>query len=178
MAWTAPMTAVANTAFTAAQFNVHVRDNLLETAPAKAATPGGYFVTTGANSITERTAASTVVATSETTTSTAYTALATAGPSVTVTTGTSALVWIAARVGNDLDNSQSKVSFAVSGSTALGPSDDWAVVRDGEAGGVPSRRGSAHGVVLTSGVNTFTMKYSVGSGTGTFSDREIIVMPF
>lgn len=36
MAWTAPMTASANGTLTAAQFNTHVRDNLLETETAKA----------------------------------------------------------------------------------------------------------------------------------------------
>ena len=56
MAWTAPMTAVANAVFTAAQFNTHVRDNLLETAPAKATTTGGYFVATGTNTIVQRVA--------------------------------------------------------------------------------------------------------------------------
>ena len=54
MAWSAPMTAVANTVFTAAQFNQHVRDNLNETAPAKATASGGYFVATGVNAIAQR----------------------------------------------------------------------------------------------------------------------------
>lgn len=49
------MTAVASTAFTAAQFNTHVRDNLNETAPAKATTSGRLIVTAGPNSIAEQT---------------------------------------------------------------------------------------------------------------------------
>lgn len=36
MAWTAPLTAALNGTLTAAQFNTHVRDNLLETEAAKA----------------------------------------------------------------------------------------------------------------------------------------------
>jgi hypothetical protein len=53
--WSAPMTAVANSTFTAAQFNQYVRDNLNETAPAKATSAGSYFVADGVNSIAERT---------------------------------------------------------------------------------------------------------------------------
>jgi hypothetical protein len=41
--WTAPMTAVAHTAFPATSFNTYVRDNLLESAPAKATTQFSTF---------------------------------------------------------------------------------------------------------------------------------------
>lgn len=51
MAWTAPATAVANTFLTAAFWNTQVRDNLLETAPAKAAVAGDTFYATAANAI-------------------------------------------------------------------------------------------------------------------------------
>src|SRR5690606_12967068 len=44
MAWSAPMTAVSGSVFTAAQFNQFVRDNLNETAPARATTAGAHFV--------------------------------------------------------------------------------------------------------------------------------------
>src|SRR3546814_19340432 len=75
MAWTAPMTAVANTVFTAAQFNQHVRDNLNETAPAKATAAGGYFVATGVNAIAQRIADGNTDTNTGTTTSTTYTDL-------------------------------------------------------------------------------------------------------
>lgn len=65
MAWTSPMTAVANTEFTAVQFNTHIRDNLLETAPAKAVNPGSYFAVSGTNSIAERTPAQDIILTDE-----------------------------------------------------------------------------------------------------------------
>lgn len=51
MAWSAPATAVANTFLTAAFWNTQVRDNLLETAPAKAAAAGDSFYATAANAI-------------------------------------------------------------------------------------------------------------------------------
>lgn len=51
MAWTAPGTAVGNTLLTAAFWNTHVRDNMLETAPAKATQAGQIFHATGPNVI-------------------------------------------------------------------------------------------------------------------------------
>lgn len=52
MAWTAPRTWVASETLTAALLNTHVRDNLLETAPAKVTTAGDICYATGANAIT------------------------------------------------------------------------------------------------------------------------------
>ncbi len=51
MAWTAPRTWVAAETLTAALLNTHVRDNLLEAAPAKVTTKGDLTVATAANSI-------------------------------------------------------------------------------------------------------------------------------
>lgn len=51
MAWSAPMTAVAHSIFPAADFNQYVRDNLLETAPAKVESPNFLFSTARTNSI-------------------------------------------------------------------------------------------------------------------------------
>lgn len=51
MAWTAPRTWVTGETVTAALLNTHVRDNLLETAPAKVTTAGDTVYATGANAI-------------------------------------------------------------------------------------------------------------------------------
>ena len=51
MAWTAPRTWVATETLTAALLNTHLRDNMLETAPAKAANAGEWFRATAANAI-------------------------------------------------------------------------------------------------------------------------------
>lgn len=51
MAWTSPRTWVTAELITASQMNTHVRDNELETAPAKATTKGDGFWATGANAI-------------------------------------------------------------------------------------------------------------------------------
>lgn len=51
MAWTAPATFTTGQVITAADMNAQVRDNLLETAPAKATTKGDSFWATAANAI-------------------------------------------------------------------------------------------------------------------------------
>lgn len=51
MSWTAPRTWVTGEVVTAALMNTHVRDNMLETAPAKAAAAGDTFYATAANAI-------------------------------------------------------------------------------------------------------------------------------
>lgn len=172
------MTAVAGATFAASQFNQYVRDNLNETAPAKATTAGQFFVSTGANSIAARQLASAVILTAETTTTTSYTDLATVGPQVSATTGPNVLVMFASQIDNSSTNGASACSVAVSGATSISASDDWRIVRDGVTGGNPHRYGAAHLFTgLNPGTNIFTMKYEVGSGTGTFQRRELIVLP-
>lgn len=179
MTWTAPMTAVSNDPVTAANWNTHVRDNLLETEAAKATGTSKHFVATGVNAITTRTTTDAVVTNTQSTTSTSYTDLATPGPSVSVTTDTTAIVWFSAESENTIGGALQKFSVAVSGATTVAASDDWAVVLDGLYDLSPCRRGSAHRFTgLTAGVNTFTMKYAAGSNTASFGKREIIVMPF
>jgi hypothetical protein len=179
MAWTAPMTAVANAVFTAAQFNTHVRDNLLETSPAKATTAGSIFVATGTNAIAERTPATALVATSQATTNTSYTDLATVGPAVTVTTGVAALVHINCSLFNATATNGSFMSYAVSGASTVAASDSrsLSIINNGTV------TGNSYGISflqtdLTPGSNTFTAKYrSTAATNATFADRNIIVVP-
>jgi hypothetical protein len=179
MAWSAPMTAVANAIFSAAQFNQYVRDNLNETAPAKATGAAQFFVSTGANAIAARQLANATVATAQTTASTSYTNLATTGPQVSVATGPRALVLFASSIDNTVTNGASSVSVAVSGATTIAASGAWRLARDGVASTNTMRYGAAHlFTTLNTGTNVFTMQYLVGSGTGTFSDRELVVLPF
>lgn len=114
-----------------------------------------------------------LVATSETTTSTTYTNLTTAGPAVTVETGTKALVTIGA-----IENSSASVvlmSFSISGATTQGATDTRSLV-NGVAGVNFAMSRTFNITGLTPGLNTFTTKYRVGGGTGTWGDREIIVV--
>jgi hypothetical protein len=172
------MTAVANTVFTAAQFNTHVRDNLNETAPAKATTSGSIFVTSATNEIAERIPSTSFETASETITSTSYTDPATPGPGVTVTTGASALVMISCRLLNSLAGQNTYASYEVSGTSSSAANDDRAILFT-----IPTAAYSAgfgHSVLhtgLTPGSNTFTMKYRVTGGTGTVDNRRIVVLP-
>lgn len=177
MAWTAPMTAVDNTPFFAAEFNTHVRDNLLETAPAKANTVGSFFVSVGANEIAERAPATDIVATSEGTPSTTFTDLATPGPSVTLETGTAALVIIGCSLGNDTTNVSTYMSFEAPGYAASG------VLRTVGKTSQTAANMRLHASnyiwldALTAGSNTFTAKYRVTGGVGTFANRTLTVIP-
>lgn len=182
MAWTAPMTAVANTPFTAAQFNTHVRDNLLETAPAKATagvTTGSYPVKTATNQIGFRQPSIVTVLTSQSTSNTSYSNLATTGPSATLTTGARALVAISCSLFNSGTNS-SLMSVEVSGATSFSATDDHAIRhRDGTGTSGEEQLSQVYMfTTLNPGSNTFTAKYRVIGGTGTYSNRHIVVLPF
>lgn len=182
MAWSAPMTAVANTAFTAAQFNQFIRDNLLETAPAKATTPGSYFSGTGLNEIAERFGATDSVLVSESLTSDEWSDLPTPGPSVTVETGQAALVVVHGSVANTGGNGSARMSYEVTGETEYEGADNRGIGTWGNQ----NTRVIASGVTwhgpdslpLNPGQNTFTAKYRVSSGEGEFLARRIIVLPF
>lgn len=123
--------------------------------------------------------------TSQTTTSTSYTDLSTSGPSVTLTTGTEAIIAVSARTSNNqananADSGRCYVGFAVSGSSTVSASDNYAAFQNQIH---TSHEQNTSGVFylsgLTAGSNTFTLKYRVGgalaSGTGTFSARHISV---
>lgn len=175
MAWTTPMTAVANAVFTAAEYNLYVRDNLLETEPAKATTTGSLFVGTEAHTITERRPDIAVVATSQQTTSATYTNLATSGPAVTVTTGERAIVMHQCLLTNSSTNS-SYMSHAVTGATTAPAEDSWSTRRQGTDDILAASLYTW--LNLTPGSNTFTAKYRVAGTTGTFADRRLVVIPF
>jgi hypothetical protein len=179
MAWSAPMTAVANSTFTAAQFNQYVRDNLNETAPAKATSASSYFAATGVNAIAERRAASGADFDTGTTTSTTFTDLTgvAIGPQVTVETGTAALVIVRCAAENSGAGSV-RMGYAISGATSVAPADNRTVHVFGVAGVNIGASDVSLWTSLTPGDNTFTAKYRVSSGTGMFSSRRIIVLPF
>lgn len=168
------MTATENTIWTSAQWNTHVRDNLNETQVAKATAAARYIVTNGNNTLAERVPSHAVVSTSQTTTSTSYTNLATTGPAVTVTTGTKALVF--ARCRFDSSNSNSVyASYAISGATTTAASDTWAV-RSNDTTLLTACSVKLH--TVNAGSNTFTMQYkALSTATGTFADRRITVLP-
>lgn len=179
MAWTAPMTAIAGSVFTAAQFNAHIRDNLAETAPAKATTPGSYFTTSATSQITERVGVTATQLVSDTTTSTSFTNLdgGTLGPAVTVTTSNCALVILSASVNNS-SASSTRASYAVSGSSSIAAADNKGISFFGTASAGVNAAIVILETGLTAGSNTFTAQYRVAGGTGTFQSRRLSVLPY
>jgi hypothetical protein len=182
MAWSTPLTAVANASLTASQWNASLRDNLLMTAPALANQAGSIFAGTGTNTIAQRAPGSLSVLGNETTTSTSYTSTlsggaGTAGPSFPIGTGVKALVSFTCRQSTSISTTNVWTSVAVSGATTIAASDNWATSMDIVSSQI------FHGlsyveIGLTAGVNTFAMSYRVSGGTGTFATRRLSVVPF
>lgn len=179
MAWTTPMTFTSGSVLTAAQLNTYVRDNSNETAAAKATTAGRIFVATGANAIAERVVGSASVVTSQTTTSTTFTDLATSGPATTLTTGTTVIVLLSALLQNSTAGENSQMGFVVSGASSLVADPSRAVIYEASnANDLTQMSFALPASGLTAGSNTFTAKYTVSAGTGTFHRRHIVVLPF
>lgn len=180
MAWTAPRTWVTSEVVTASVMNTHVRDNFLETGPAvhTSSTPGFIIGTSAANLLDESIPTKDFVSTSESTTSTSYTNLATAQPAVAVTTNTRAIVMLGARMWNTSGGENSYMSHGVTGDTTVSPSDNWAA--SSESGAANDAGVHFHVFMhqgLTGGSNTFTAKYKVTGGTGFFQLRHMLVIP-
>ena len=121
--------------------------------------------------------ASATLGTNQTTTSTSYTDLATVGPSVTLTTGTKALVIISTYIQNAVSNRDTYASWEVSGASTVAAADSWGMLVWANASGIQISASRVHLITgLTPGSNTFTMKYRVSAGTGAFSQRHITVL--
>jgi hypothetical protein len=118
------------------------------------------------------------VATNQSTGSTSFTDLTTVGPTVTVTTGASALVIVSAELWNSSAGFAALMAFAVSGATSRAPVDAEALRKHSSSASVEmaaSRMTLVTG--LTPGSNTFTSKYRGNGGTANFFNRSIIVIP-
>jgi len=120
-----------------------------------------------------------VVATTETRTAATYGDTATVGPAVTVTTGTTALVTITARMTQGTNGESCFVGIDVSGATTAAAADTRALSFSGQSNGQRVLQASAtYLITVTPGSNTFTAKYKSSSSTCTFGDRNIIVTPY
>ena len=149
------------------------------------ASAGTYAMTVAASgdAVGVPTPSSATVLTSQNTLSITYTDLATSGPAATVTVSSgSALVTVTGQSGSTATGFSCYMAFAVSGATTVAPSDTQAYSNSvGAAGAVAvAFQGSSTYLVtgLTAGSNTFTAKYRAGSGTCTFANRNIIVIPY
>lgn len=127
-------------------------------------------------------AAAAYVSTSQATTSATYTDLTTTTDQVTVDVGSSgmALVSVSSKLVGSLAGNSAYASFAISGATTQAATDAYAITyvpfTNGMGGNIPVS-GSWVVTGLAAGSTTFKQKYRVGSGTGTFADRRISVIP-
>jgi hypothetical protein len=122
---------------------------------------------------------SATVATQQLTTSTTFVDLTTAGPEVTVTTGTTAYVILTAQVFNNTVDKIAVMGFAVSGATTIAASDDQSLfIRNALSGGQEVQASAVYKVTLTAGSNTFTAKYKqfTSGGSAYFAYRGITVI--
>ena len=113
----------------------------------------------------------------QSTSSTTYTSLAT-DTSVSLTTGTKALVIVSAWMEqNSSSGGFGYVSFAVSGASSFGASDEYALYNRMVYSSDDGMRASAATLItgLTAGSNTFTMKYKT-SNYAYFNKRSITVV--
>ena len=180
------MTAVENTFLTAAQFNVFVRDNLLETAPASAlaANNGRPWFTTGPNAVADREINDHIIETLETTTSTDYVDLATHGPKLSMF-GARYLIMTNAQIGSS-GTASAVASYAIFSTTSSGEPEfdspaihSRGLIQDGGSG-TDNRYGAVQlfGSMPAPGIYTISMKYLITSGaqTGSFQKRRLQVM--
>lgn len=117
------------------------------------------------------------VSTAQSTTSTAFTNLATA-QSVTITIGSSgkALVHISSGVGNNTAGQYGVMCYEMSGANTSAASDNNGVYwrsTVGVGGGENSLSKTFLLTGLNAGSTTFTLKFRVTGGTGNFERREI-----
>ncbi len=195
MAWATPPTFSSGAVLTAAQLNI-LSNNHLECGAATVTTAGDIVVADGANSMGTRLAIgsandilvsdgsvpvwrSTDVSTdtsSNTTTSTSYTDLwSPSSVSVTVTTGTKALIHISSLLSNNTAGGVTYMSFSISGATSANASDTKAIRAESNAANDQYQMGSTFYTTLTGGSNTFTLEGKVSTGTGTFTNARIVV---
>jgi hypothetical protein len=189
MTWATPPTFASGNVLTAAQLNVLTND-LLATMPANAlhgtadidfaganTFAPGVFAATGANVITEMRAGQQSVLVTETTTSSAFTDLASIGPQVTVDCNTLAVVFMNVAISLDT-TATGATGFHVDGATTIAVANNGPSMT-GMAAGTHLTLMNARTVTVNAGSNTFTMQYVVSAGTtGTFWRRHMTVWPF
>ena len=116
------------------------------------------------------------VATSQTTTSTNFTDLATV-QSITLTTGTKVLVLLSANTDNSAAGGYGNISVAVSGATTRAATDADGLFLSGYNTSSPAAINTTHVyLTCTAGSNTFTMKFKSDGGTETFANRRMTVI--
>ena len=114
-------------------------------------------------------------ATGTTSSASTYTTFGTS-VAVTVTTGTTALVWISALMSNTTAADACFISFAVSGATTTAATDARAAVQTNPANANATSLQVVPVTGLTAGSNTFTCQHRVSAATGYFQNPTIVVI--
>lgn len=122
--------------------------------------------------------AHTKTATLETTTSTSLVDLATVGPAAAITVPASGrvLVLLSADVFNSVAGNFNSMGFALSGANTVAAADAVQATNGSTSNGT-AMTAAVLVTGLTPGSTTFTAKYRVNGGTGTFYERRITVLP-
>jgi hypothetical protein len=122
------------------------------------------------------TSAASVINTGESTSSSVFVDLTT-NQTVSLTTGTKALVFITAKMLGNSTGDAGWLGFAVSGATTVAATDARAVQNDVDKTNVYNTySGSFFISGLTAGSNTFTLKLRSNAGTQSVKDRQLIVI--
>ena len=177
IAWTTLPVYTDGPALTAAMLNA-IKGNINESAAAKATGAGKYYVSTAANTLAERQIEQDITINSDTRTITTYGALASAGPSITMTTSTRALMWFQASMKSNTAGANTYVSIDISGATNIDSDDERAITSSSAIVDNYERFSGCHLATLTAGSNTFKHEYRVDSNTGTFRYRRLQLMGF
>ena len=122
--------------------------------------------------------ASARVETAQETSSATYTDLTTAGPAVTLTTGTKVLVIVSCQIYTTGSSQSGFMDFAISGATTRSATDSTSVAMTGPTAYADEQYASrASRITVTAGSNTFTAKYrESGSSSAGYQYREICVI--
>ena len=102
--------------------------------------------------------------------------MTTLGPEVTLTTGTKVLVIISCRASSSAVTSLSVMGYTISGATTAAANDVFSRMTQGVNANDSFSVSAASVRTLTAGSNTFTAKYRVSGGTGSFNGRNIYVV--
>lgn len=182
MGWTSPPTWDPHDHFSAAEWNLYVRDNLNATFTAKATAAGKVAVMGGRFTVDAIEVLDDSVDASGSTDSLSFTDLGSPGPSITAVTGEFALVimtaWVHVPKGHQLET-----GYTVTGASDLIAIHDRSLIHYPTIDGYWARWSMVDYATpvsgMTAGENTFTMKYRVvgGGATGTWAHRNLIVFP-
>ena len=172
-----PETTLGDIAYRSSTANVNTRLGL-GTAGQVLQVNSGANAPEWASLVTTPASASARVETGQETSSETYTDLTTAGPAVTLTTGTKVLIIVSSQIYGTGANQYGLMGFAISGATTRAASDSTAVGFAGSDAYADEQSASrASRITVTAGSNTFTAKYrESGSNAAGFASREICVI--